>query len=113
MHGTKCRQLSCNSEQFQNGLQKTQRRIGGNHIESQDWSKDEIGVLTWSQQQSLRGPRGTNETHPTSIQISVVNETWGPSILVAVPLAPHMSPPPLLSRCSRSTAACNPRGPAM
>ncbi len=33
------------SEQFQNGLQKTQRRIGGNHVESQEWRKDEVEVL--------------------------------------------------------------------
>ncbi len=29
----------------QNGLQKTQRRIGGNHKESQDWRKAEVNCL--------------------------------------------------------------------
>jgi hypothetical protein len=35
----------CDSEQFQNGLQISQRRIGGNHVENQDWRKDEVDVL--------------------------------------------------------------------
>jgi hypothetical protein len=50
----------CDSEQFQNGLQKTQRGIGGSHIESQDWTKDEGGCLP-----GVNNSR-TNETQPTS-----------------------------------------------
>jgi len=40
--------------------QKTQRRNGGSHIESQDWRKDEMDVLLELTIVSER-PRGTNE----------------------------------------------------
>jgi hypothetical protein len=32
-------------EKLQNGLQKTQGRIGARHIEGQDWRKDEVDEL--------------------------------------------------------------------
>jgi hypothetical protein len=60
----------CDSEQFQDGLQKTQRGIEHRGELEAATLRVKIGKRTtwmssWSQQQSLRCPSGTNETQTT------------------------------------------------
>ncbi len=75
---------------FKNGLQKTHRRIGGSHIRSKDWRKDEVDVLLestivsekfpWDQRDSrlqVRYPSsGSGSRRPKNIRIWICSRTW-------------------------------------